>query len=291
LAYGTLAGGFLSERWLGQGDPGLEGLKTWSQMKYYRFIEQAGGWEVYQGLLQTLHSVAGKLSASLPSGKVSIANIASRSILDHRAVGSVIIGARLGERAHIEETLRLPQLSLDDASQAQIQAALNDLQPIPGDSGDEYRKPPFLTASGDLSHHLESFPAPFEVKELPGRTLALSGTEWEAIAGFCRAVRKENRILVSGTTATHKSRVIGSADPAAQTHFIIDKIEAALMSLGGTLEDVVRTRVYVRHLSDWEAVARAHGTRFAHVLPANTLVQAELVGDEYLVEMEAEAIV
>ena len=74
-------------------------------------------------------------------------------------------------------------------------------------------------------------------------------------------------------------------------HFAIDKIEGALQSLGGRLEDVVRTRVFVRHLRDWETVARVHGERFGKILPANTLVQAGLVGDEYLVEIEAEAVV
>jgi enamine deaminase RidA (YjgF/YER057c/UK114 family) len=96
--------------------------------------------------------------------------------------------------------------------------------------------------------------------------------------------------LVSGTTSTHRDRAIGGADAAAQLHFVIDKIEGALQSLGGRLEDVVRTRVYVRNLSDWEAVARVHGMRFRDILPANTLIQAGLVGDEYLVEMEAEAL-
>ena len=84
-------------------------------------------------------------------------------------------------------------------------------------------------------------------------------------------------------------RVIGGSDPAAQTHFVIDKIEGALQSLGATLADVVRTRVYVRNIADWEAVARVHGARFGAIQPANTLVGAALVGDEYLVEMEAEA--
>jgi enamine deaminase RidA (YjgF/YER057c/UK114 family) len=72
--------------------------------------------------------------------------------------------------------------------------------------------------------------------------------------------------------------------------FVFDKIEGALQSLGGTLDDVVRTRIYVRRLADWEAVAREHGERFRKSLPANTLVEAALVGDEYLVEVEAEAI-
>jgi enamine deaminase RidA (YjgF/YER057c/UK114 family) len=84
-------------------------------------------------------------------------------------------------------------------------------------------------------------------------------------------------------------RVVGGSDAAAQTHFVIDKIEGALQSLGATLADVVRTRVYVRRIADWEPVARAHGARFGAIQPANTLVGAALVGDEYLVEMEADA--
>ena len=85
--------------------------------------------------------------------------------------------------------------------------------------------------------------------------------------------------------------MIGGTDPAAQTHFIIDKLEGALQSLGGRLEDVVRTRIYVPHIEEWEPIARAHGERFGHILPANTLVQAELVGSDYLVEIEADAVV
>jgi enamine deaminase RidA (YjgF/YER057c/UK114 family) len=85
--------------------------------------------------------------------------------------------------------------------------------------------------------------------------------------------------------------VVGAGDPAAQTHFILDKIENALHQLGGTLQDVVRTRVYVRDIADWEAVARAHGERFGAIRPANTLVQAQLVGEAYLVEIEAEAVI
>ena len=80
-----------------------------------------------------------------------------------------------------------------------------------------------------------------------------------------------------------------NADAAAQAHFVIDKIDGSLRSLGARLQDVVRTRVFVRRGSDWEAVARAHGERFGSIQPANTLVVAELIGDEYLVEIEAEA--
>jgi aryl-alcohol dehydrogenase-like predicted oxidoreductase/enamine deaminase RidA (YjgF/YER057c/UK114 family) len=283
LAYGTVAGGLLTERYLNRPKPTTDA--TWSQMKYARFIREAGGWEVFQGLLQTLHKLAQKHG-------VSIANIACKYILEQPAVGAIIIGARLGSSEHIQDTLRLFKFSLDQESLSEIHQALEHLRAIPGDCGDEYRKPPFLTASGDLSHHLQSFPKPFKTIETKnGRQLALSGTIWEDLAGFSRAVRHHDRILISGTTATHGNHVIGGNDAAAQTHFVIDKLQAALISLGGSLEDVVRTRVFVKHMSDWEVVARVHGQRFREILPANTLVQANLVGDDYLVEIEAEAMV
>ena len=283
LAYGTLAGGFLSERWLGAAEPDWDDLTTWSEMKYGRFIRAAGGWDALQGLLHAVSTVARR-------HRVSMANVASRYILEQPAVAGVIIGARLGASAHIEENLRVFGFALEAGDREEIETALATLTPIPGDSGDEYRKPPYLTASGDLSHHVAAFPPPYAVRPgRDGRSICLSGTSWETIAGFSRAVRRGDRIWVSGTTATHGDRAIGGADPAAQTHFVIDKIEGALRSLGARLEDVVRTRVFVRHLSDWEAVARAHGERFHEIQPANTLVQAALVGDDYLVEMEAEA--
>lgn len=285
LAFGTLAGGFLTERWLDQPEPAMDTLSTWSQMKYKRYIDQAGGWAPFQRLLQAV-----KQAADVHG--VSMANIASRFILDQPAVGAVIIGARLGESEHIENNQALLRFATDHKSADIVLAAINDLTPIPGDCGDEYRKPPYLTASGDLSHHLDALPAPYPTKKGPdGRTQALSGTIWEDLAGFSRAVRKGNRILVSGTTATHGDRVVGGQDPAAQTDFVIDKIEGALLSLGGRLEDVVRTRIFIRNVDDWEPVSRVHGRRFGHVQPANTLVAAQLVGEQYLVEMEAEAIV
>ena len=282
LAYGTLAGGWLTDRWLGAPEPDWERLPTWSQMKYGRFLRVAGGWSALQRGLAAAARVAARHG-------VSIANVASRFILDQPGVAGVIVGARLGEREHVADTLRLFSLALTDDDRAEIRAALATLQPIPGDCGDEYRKPPFLTASGDLSHHLQAMPPPYRTESRGGRTLCLSGTRWETIAGFARASRHGRRILVSGTTATMGDRVIGGGDPAAQTHFVIDKIEGALQSLGASLADVIRTRVYVRHIADWESVARAHGARFGAIQPANTLVAAALVGDEYLVEIEAEA--
>jgi aryl-alcohol dehydrogenase-like predicted oxidoreductase/enamine deaminase RidA (YjgF/YER057c/UK114 family) len=285
LAYGTLAGGFLSERWLGAQEPDWERLETWSQMKYGRFIRAAGDWAAFQHLLRTLEVVARRHA-------VSLANVACRHVLDQPGVGAIIVGARLGLAEHIQDNLRLFGFSLDPRDRDEIGAAQSALAAIPGDSGDEYRRPPYLTASGDLSHHVDESPAPYSVRPGPdGRRLALSGTPWEGIAGYARAVRSGNRIWISGTTATHGDRLIGGPDAAAQTHFVIDKIEGALQTLGGRLADVVRTRVFVRNLSDWEPVARAHGERFHEILPANTLVQAGLVGDEYLVEMEAEALV
>ena len=283
LCYGTVLGGFLSEKWLGAPEPDWDRLETWSQMKYGRFIRTAGGWEPFQGVLRALHAVATRHG-------VPIATVASRWVLDQPGVAGVIVGARLSQSAHVADTARMFAFSLDDNDRARIAEAQAALLPIPGDCGDEYRTPPFLTASGDLSHHLSGFPAPFSTRPGgDGRTLALSGTVWEPMAGYSRAVRKGNRIHVSGTTATHGSRTIGGTDPAAQTHFCIDKIAGALQSLGGSLEQVVRTRVFVSDLSQWEPIARAHGERFGHVLPANTMVQASLIGDEYLVEIEADA--
>lgn len=285
LCYGTVLGGFLSARWLGAPEPDWDRLATWSQMKYGRFIRSAGGWSVFQQLLSAVDSIARKHAVSIPL-------VASRWVLEQPGVGAVIIGARLGQSAHVEDTARLFGFRLDTDDHARIAEAQSALTMIPGDCGDEYRTPPFLTASGDLSHHLSQFPAPFETRPgSGGRTLALSGTVWEPMAGYSRAVRKGQLITVSGTTATHGSRAIGGADPAAQTHFCIDKITGALQSLGGKLEQVVRTRIFVSDRAHWEPVARAHGERFGAIMPANTLVEARLIGDEYLVEIEADAIV
>ncbi len=285
LCYGTLLGGFLSERWLGAGEPDWESLSTWSQMKYGRFIRAAGGWAPFQGLLRAAHAIATKHS-------VSIASVASRWVLDQPGVAGVIVGARLGQSTHVADTAKLFTFTMDSNDRRAIAEAQSALTAIPGDCGDEYRYAPYLTASGDLRHHVSQFPAPFTTRPgVNGRTLALSGTGWESMAGYSRAVRKGHSITVSGTTATHGDRLIGGTDAAAQAHFAIDKITGAIQSLGGTLEDVVRTRVFVSDVAHWEPVARAHGERFGHILPANTLVEARLVGPEYLVEIEADAIV
>ncbi len=285
LAYGTLCGGFLSEKWLDQPEPAL--ISDWSRSKYKRFIDAAGGWGAYQGILTAVASIADK-------HQVSMSNIASRWVLEHKAVAAVIIGARIGEAEHRDDNLNVFRFSLDDEDKAALDAIFAATLPIPGDCGDEYRKPPFLTASGDLSHHLDAVPSVFKAEPVPGRPGRMrvsTGSIWEPLAGYSRAVRVGDRILVSGTTATHASdRCVAPGNAGAQATYILDKIAASITALGGSIDDVVRTRVYLRDVDKWEPVSRAHGRVFSGILPANTLLQAgNLVGD-YEVEIEVEAV-
>lgn len=285
LAYGTLCGGFISEKWLGKPEPTQIG--DWSRSKYKRFIDTAGGWEVFQGILDAAGRIADKHG-------VSISNVASRWVLEHEAVAATIVGARLGESEHRGDNLKVFSFAMDAEDHALLDRAFAATRPIPGDCGDEYRKPPFLTASGDLSHHLESIPSIYTAQNVPGRPgrqRVSSGSIWEPVAGYSRAMRVGDRILVSGTTATHGSdRCVAPGDAGAQATYILDKIAASISALGGRMEDVVRTRIYLRDADQWEPVSRAHGRAFADVLPANTLVEVgRLVGD-YEVEIEAEAI-
>jgi len=288
LAYGTLGGGFLSERWLGKAEPAVSDIADWSKMKYNRFIGAIGGWAALQAILGAADRIARK-------HKVSIANVATRWVLEQPAVAAVIVGARLGEREHREDNLRLFSFALDAEDRRLIDGALAGTRRIPGDCGSEYRRPPFLTASGDLSHHLASFPRVYRAEPMPDRPDRLridTGSVWEPVCGYSRAVRIGGRILVSGTTATHGGGVmVCPGDPGGQAVYILDKIQASIEALGGTLEDVVRTRIYVRHAEQWEAVARVHGRYLGRVRPANTLVEvSRLIGD-YEVEIEAEAVV
>lgn len=286
LAYGTLGGGFLSERWLGRDEPAA--VDDWSKMKYRRFIDTVGGWPALQGVLRAADAIARKHG-------VSIANVATRWVLEQPAVAAVIVGARLGESQHRADNLRLFAFALDDDDLALLAQVFAGTQRIAGDCGDEYRKPPFLTASGDLSHHLDALPPVWPRRAVPGhvdRWRVDSGSVWEPLAGYSRAVRDGNRIFVSGTTATHGSgQLVGGDDAAAQAVYILDKIAASLTALGGRLEDVVRTRVYLTQAADWRAVSEVHGRYFGAIRPANTLLQVgALIGDGYRVEIEAEAV-
>ena len=285
LAFGTLAGGFLSSKWSGRDEPAE--IADWSRMKYKRFIDAAGGWPVYQDLLATLGGVAEKHG-------VSISNMASAWVLDHDAVRATIIGARLGETQHRDDNLRAFEVVFDHEDREAIGSAIAKLDEIPGDCGDEYRKPPFLTASGDLSHHLNALPPVFSVVKVPSpanRTRADSGSVWEAKAGFSRAVRDGRQIAVSGTTATTPSgELVCPGDAEGQSIYILDKILAAVESLGGEIEDVIRTRIYLRNSSDWEVVSAAHARFFGDVRPANTLIGGVDIIGPYDVEIEADAL-
>ena len=118
-----------------------------------------------------------------------------------------------------------------------------------------------------------------------------SGTAWEEMASYSRGVRVGDNIYIAGTTASGPDGLVGGDDAGAQTHFVLDKIKAAIEQLGGRFEDIVRTRIFVSNVAHWEPVARAHGERLQGIMPANTLVEARLIGDEFLVEIEADVIV
>jgi enamine deaminase RidA (YjgF/YER057c/UK114 family) len=124
------------------------------------------------------------------------------------------------------------------------------------------------------------------------RTNFSSGTKWENIVGYSRVVRIGNVIYVSGTVASDENgEIVGKNDAYEQTSFIIQKIEKYLLQAGATLKDVVRTRMFVTQIARWEEYGRAHGEYFQDIKPVTSMIEVKgLIGDDYLIEIEAEAI-
>jgi len=119
-----------------------------------------------------------------------------------------------------------------------------------------------------------------------------SGSPWEDIVGYSRAVRVDNIIEVAGTAAMDGDILVGEGDVYVQTKFIFQKIEKALQQLGSSLNDVVRTRMFVTNITDWEKVGKAHGEFFATIKPVATMVEVQrLITDALLIEIEVTAII
>lgn len=125
------------------------------------------------------------------------------------------------------------------------------------------------------------------------RQLISSGTEWETKLGYSRAVRVDNQVFVSGTTATGPDgKTVGGADAGAQAKYILEKIVAALAEAGAQPEHVVKSRIYTTDISQWEAIGTAHGDIFKDIRPALVILEvSKLISDDHLVEIEVDAVI
>jgi diketogulonate reductase-like aldo/keto reductase len=182
LCYGTLLSGFLSEKWVAKPEPKDITELNWSLQKYLRFIWVVGGWDAFQGVLKALATISKKHN-------VPISAVAARYVLDIPSVKGVIVGTRLiaHSEPYISSNLKAFSFSLDEEDNTLITKAQEALQDLPGDCGDEYRRPPYLTVTGDLSHHLEEEETERsrqlrEAIKQGQRVEYSSGSKWEPIA-------------------------------------------------------------------------------------------------------------
>ena len=265
-------------------------MPDWSRSKYKRFIDAAGGWGPFQGILAAAAEIARKHG-------VSVSNVATRWVLDHPAVAAVIVGARITESEHRADNARVFAFALDAEDRERLDAAFAATTPIPGDCGDEYRRPPYLTASGDLSHHLDAHPehlrAPSRSRAGPAACASSSGSVWEPLAGYSpggagrrphprlRHHRHPRRRPLRRPRRPRRPDDLHPRQDRRRDH------RPRRQPRGRGPHPHLRPR----RRATGSRLSRAHGRVFGEVLPANTLVEvANLVGD-YEVEIEAEAVV
>ncbi|MCY9658332.1 RidA family protein [Paenibacillus chondroitinus] len=123
------------------------------------------------------------------------------------------------------------------------------------------------------------------------RTKVFTGSPWEPTVGYCRAIRVGNRIEVAGTTAMRDGEVVGEGNAYEQARYVLEIIEKALLELGATMSDVIRTRMFVTDISLWEEFGRAHGEFFREVQPVATMVEVQaLIDPRLMIEIEVEAL-
>ncbi len=286
LAYGTLCGGFLADKWLGAAEPAA--IPDWSRSKYKRFIDAAGGWAPFQGILAAAAEVGRKHG-------VSISNVATRWVLEQPAVAAIIVGARITESEHRADNLARLRLRArrggpgtarrrlrgDDAYPGRLrrrvpQAAVPDRLGRP--------QPPSRRTAERLRGRAGSGSAGTAAR-LVGQRLGAAGRLLARRAGWRPDPRLRDHRHTWPRPRAWRRATRGRRRPTFSTRSPPRSGRSA-----AELEDVVRTRIFVRDIADWEAVSRAHGRCFGAIRPANTLVAvAGLVGD-YEVEIEAEAL-
>ncbi|BEJ02289.1 hypothetical protein CcaverHIS631_0700840 [Cutaneotrichosporon cavernicola] len=287
IGYGVTLGGFIGEEWVGKPEPQLSSLED-EMKKWKRVIDAAGGWGAFQRVLSAVASVAKK-------HHTSCAAVAVRHVLDS---GVDIVSLP----KPVEGVFEVP---LDADDRCMLACSTEHLARLPGGCGDELRFAPFLTSSGEMpTEVLTPWEQPAKRAQVQaiinkgGRVEYMSGSPWEHVVGYCRSVRHLDRIVVSGTTTKpHPSgRGVIGVDAEDQATFVFDIIRGAIAAVGGSLADVVRTRIlYANVERDWLMVGRVQEREIMArhgVLPTNTMVGGltYVVGEDALLEIEAECV-